>query len=115
MSLSLLPGEPMIATIVSVLATALAAAGGSPDLLAIEVDLVRVTPTRPGTNQPWAIQGRPAQDNSCALFSTAVTAATGVATGGLGLLTGPAVKTLFCSDPGVAAQAHSATDPSTYI
>lgn len=109
----LLLGGTMLASVLTVLATA-AFAGGPPDLIAIEVDLVRVTPTRPGTNQPWALPGRPAQDNSCALFSTAVTAA-GVASGGVGLLAGPAVKSLFCSDPGAAGQAHSVTDPNIYV
>src|SRR5713101_5192594 len=85
-------GETMIASMVAVLASALATAAGPPDLIVIQVDHVRVTPTKPGTNQPWAIPGKPAQDNSCALFSTAVTAAAGAATGPVGLIAGPAVK-----------------------
>lgn len=91
-------------------ASADAAEEPSSNVIAIEVGLVRVTPTRPRTNLTWAIPGRPAKDNSCALIAGAGAAATGA-----GLLATPAIVKFLCSDPGSAPNAHSDTDPNIYI
>ena len=95
---------------VALAASAKAAEEPSSNVIAIEVGLVRVTPTRPGTNQTWAIAGRPAKDDSCAVIAGAGAAVTGV-----GLLDTPAIVKLFCSDPGSAPNAHSDTDPNIYV
>jgi hypothetical protein len=82
------------------------------NVIAIEVGLVRVTTTRPGTDQTWAIPSRPAKDNnSCEVILGAAAVA---AAPGAGWLAIPVIKEL-CSDPGSAPSAHSATDPNIYV
>jgi hypothetical protein len=91
-------------------ASAYAAEESSSNVIAIEVGLVRITPTRPGTNQTWAIPGRPAKDDSCAVIAGMVATASGG-----GLIAIPVIKTAFCNDPGSAPNAHSDTDPNIYV
>src|SRR5438132_6084359 len=63
--------SPMLAALIALLAVADAT---NPELISVEVGLVRVTPFRPGTQTPWAIPGRPAQSDPCALLVPAAVA-----------------------------------------
>jgi hypothetical protein len=80
------------------------------ELLSIEVALVRISATRPGTAQNWVIPGKPASNSSCALLANGLGAATGV-----GLLAGPQMASIFCQPPAKASSARVETDPNIYI
>jgi len=95
----------------------LAANASAPQLISIEVGLVRVTPFRPGTQTPWAIPRRPSQSDPCGLLVPVATVAAGAATMGAGLAGGAVLKSLCTTmtDKGTATQAHFESDPSIYV
>ncbi len=92
-------------------------AASVPELISVEVGLVRVTPFRPGTQTTWAIPGKPSQSDPCALLGSVTTVAAGVATAGPGIAAGPVIKSLCTSmvDTGTATQTHVESDPNIYV
>jgi hypothetical protein len=96
--------------LVALLALLAVADASAPELISVDVGLVRVTSIKPGTNEPWAVPQQKSQGDGCGLFALAA----GALTGGPGALIS---KTLCASlaDTGTGAQTHSETDPNIYV
>src|SRR5438128_9305299 len=103
--------------LLSLLALLVAAETTAPDLISIEVGLVRVTPFRPGTQTPWAIPGRPSQKDPCGLLVAVATTAVATSSLGLGVGTAPVIQSLCSSmmDTSTATQTHIDSDPNVYV
>jgi hypothetical protein len=119
MSLSLLLVAILAAADATPAGAAVPAVGAGPDVLGLEVDLVRITPHRPGTDQNWVIPASKRKSNDGGLCTTIVTIGVGAATSGAGgLLAHSAIKSL-CSEvtagPGAPAQARMETAPDIYL
>jgi hypothetical protein len=100
---------------VSALLTSLAlAAGGPPELVSLEVGLVRISPHRPGTDKTWVIPAERKQGSGgfCgAAMAGAVV--TGVAIPFAGVA--KALCDNLTAEPGAAAQRRMETSPDVYV
>jgi hypothetical protein len=103
------------ALLLAAIMTAGDAAAAGPQVLALQIDLVRIKPLRPGTDKTWVIpaEKRKKDDGGMCNLLALGTAATGV-----GVVASGAVKTMCseaASEPGAPAQARMETAPDIYL
>jgi hypothetical protein len=111
-------GDTLLAALVTLMAVADATStNANPELISIEVGLVRITPFRPGTQTAWAIPGRTSQSDPCAVLVPLATVAGGPASMVAGVAGGGILKSLCTSitDQGTATQTHLESDPNVYV
>ncbi len=89
------------------------AAADSPQVIALEVGLVRVSPHRPGTDQPWVIPAEKKRTGTG--FCTVATVTVGAATAGVGAGVTKALCEAASAPPGVPSQRRMETSPDIYV